>query len=120
MSARNAMYHRCTVQRNRSHLSDHTDTWGGDSSPLWYDYLTNVSCKFWFKRAVTFTGSSGERQNNETTRFLILPITTVITAQDRILVVTDRRSKVVADGPMRIDSIGARVDHLQLQLVLIT
>lgn len=142
MTARNAMTHRCTIQRDASHDArpavwtpdspiltpdgpvvgvDPRDEWGGDAAPQW-DAIpteTTVPCRYWYDDSVSI--QDGEKRILAATRYLQLPIDTDVTDDDRILVVTDRRGRVLAQGPMRIDSLGAHErDHLVAKLVAIT
>lgn len=114
MSARNSMTHRCDIQRNSS-LGGNTDPWGNDAADDWGPHLTDVSCRFWFRDAQTIY--DGQKQVELTTRMLILPLETDVTEDDRVLNVRDRRDRELADGPMRIDSIGNRDGYIVLVLV---
>lgn len=114
MSARNAMVHRCNVERDAS-LDTQTSPWGGDPPPDWDLHLTDLHCRFWFDSGQT--KYDGQKQVEITTRKLVVPLGTDITEDDRIVSVRDRRGRVVADGPMRIDSVGDREDHRVLRVV---
>lgn len=121
MTARNAMYHRCTIERDASHSGPTPDDWGNDQPAVWQDVATqtSISCRFWYDDSATIM--DGERRILTTSRMLLLPIDTDVTDDDRIGDITDRRGRVLAKGPMRIDSIGPHErDHLVAKLVEIT
>jgi hypothetical protein len=114
VSARNAMTHRCTVQRNSS-LGGGTDPWGNDAASDWDPHLAGLSCRFWFAGGQTIY--DGQKQVELTTRMLLVPEGTDITEDDRIVSVLDRRGRELADGPMRVDALGRRDGHLVATLV---
>jgi hypothetical protein len=120
MTARNAMTHRCTIQRDASHSGTVRDEWGGDQPPEWAATTTEtVSCRYWYAESATIM--DGQRNIITTARMLLLPIDTDVTDDDRIGDITDRRGRVLVEGPMRIDSLGAHErDHLIAKLVRIT
>lgn len=114
MSARNAMTHRCDVQRDASR-GDGGNDWGGDPAPDWQTHLDELHCRFWFESGQTIY--DGTKAVELTTRKLIVPWGTDITEDDRIVSVRDRRNRELADGPMRVDTVGNRDGHLVLSLV---
>lgn len=115
------MVHRTTIQRDASMSAAVVkDEWGGDQAPNWAaTTTTTVSCRYWYDDSATIM--DGERRILTTARMLLLPIDTDVTDDDRIGDITDRRGRVLAAGPMRIDSIGPHErDHLVAKLVRIT
>lgn len=119
MTARNAMVHRCTIQRNASDDTGLRDEWGGDEPAAWSDgTVANVSCFYTYEDSTTTM--DGEKNVFTTRRMLLLPFGTDVTQDDRVSDITDRRGRVLADGPMRIDQLGVHgTDHLVAQLVRI-
>jgi hypothetical protein len=109
--ARMSMRHRCTIQRN---LSDGTesDDWGQDALPDWATIATDVPCRAWYERVGTQTIQDGEKLAELTVRRLMLPYTTDLDEDDRIVNVTDRLGRELFDGPMRIDTLDRREGHM--------
>lgn len=115
-ATRNTMTHRCMIERDSTHGGVGEDPYGNDAVPAWTDTtLTEVHCRFWHENTRTvFTGSE---QLEVERRKLVVPVDTDVTEDDRIAEVRDRRGRLLAAGPMRIDSIGHRRDHLVLVMV---
>lgn len=121
MTARTAMVHRTTIQRDASMASSVVkDEWGGDQAPAWTPTSSvEVSCRYWYDDSATIM--DGERRILSTARYVQLPIDTDVTDDDRIGDITDRAGRLLCRGPMRIDSIGPHErDHLVAKLVEIT
>lgn len=112
--SRTAMTHRCTIERDVNH-GDNADPWGNDEPASWTDSREDIPCRFWFEDATTVI--DGTKASEMTTRKMILPKGTDVTEDDRILSVTDRLGNAVADGPMRIDSVGHRMGHVVVTMV---
>lgn len=108
------MVHRCTVQRDAS-VGAGGDPWGNDQAPAWSDHLVDLPCRFWFEEGRTI--KDGDQQIELTKRKLVVPDFTDITEDDRVFNVRDRRGRELADGPMRVDSVGRRDGHLVAWLV---
>lgn len=113
MSARAQMTMRATVQRDSSKEGD-PDSWGHSEEPDWDDHLEDVPCRVWFnsEREVT----DGQKTAAIEDRRAIMPLGTDVTEGDRIANVTDRLGAELFDGPIRIESVGRRQDHLALML----
>jgi len=109
--ARRHMTHRATVERD-ANLGAGSTGWGSDPSPSWSANLTDQPCWYWFAETDSRTNVSGESLVAFTTRKVIFPLGTDIEETDRISTITDRQGVEVADGPMRITSIGRRSNHL--------
>jgi hypothetical protein len=112
MTSRTSMIHRCDIRRDAGRAV--TDPWGDAGQPDYVAYLTGVSCYFWYGGSQTVM--DGARQLEIIQLNLILPLGTAVTADDRIEQVLDRRGRVVKSGPMRIDSLGSRSEHMVLSL----
>lgn len=113
MSARATMRHRALIERNNSDQAP-DDSWGGEPEPDWKPHLQNLPCKTWFKAGREVTDIKVVAVED---RRMIVPLGTDITELDRVARVTDRRGvRVLFDGPARIESVGARADHLELTL----
>lgn len=112
--ARLSMTNRCDVQRDANY-GQSEDAWGNDDPASWQSHLTSLPCRFWFDG--TETVIDGVKGTEVTTRKLIVPAGTDITEDDRIVSVKDRLGVELADGPMRIDSVGHRSGHIVVTLV---
>lgn len=108
------MTHRCDIQRDSS-AGLGTDPYGNDPTPAWGAHLTDLPCRFWFEEGKTVI--DGDKATELTIRMMIVPAGTDVTEDDRVLNVTDRLGASLADGPMRIDSVGHRQGHLVLRMV---
>lgn len=112
MTTRTAMVHRCDIQRDAGRLSE--DKWGDQADPQWADHLTDVHCYYWYGQQQTVI--DGSRTLEVAGMFLVLPHDTDLTADDRIEAVLDRRGRTVKSGPLRIDSLGSRSEHMIAKL----
>lgn len=112
--ARSSMRHRCTIQRDANHGGG-TDPYGGDAAASWAALHTSLACRYWFSAARTVI--DGKLQTEIKTRMMLVPTGTDVTEDDRVLSVTDRLGNEIADGPMRIDSVGRREGHIVLTMV---
>ena len=115
VSARVALVHRTTILRS----TGTTDAWkhqAADYTP----HATDVSCRGWVYAARlaaedAASGGGGRTANSIEDRRLILPLDTDVTENDRIGDVTYRGATIIG-GPMTIDAIIPRTDHLELLL----
>lgn len=110
MSARTLMRHRCTIQRNIAA----PNSWNNPGTPGWDQHITDQPCHAWFNSGRTLT-PAGEEVSVLDIR-LLLPKGTDVLDTDRIENVLDRRGNVVMAGPLIIDAIGPRKDHIALTL----
>jgi len=108
------MTHRCTIERDGTRGTG-TDPYGNDPAPSWATHLSGLVCRFWFDSGSTVI--DGDKAVEVTKRMLIVPAGTDVTEDDRVVSVTDRLGEVLADGPMRIDSVGHRQGHIVLTMV---
>lgn len=118
MSARGTMHMRAHVQRD-ANVGQGGGTWGQDSPPVWQDHILALPCRFWFDDTArnTQTVKDGDKDVVMSGRKLIVPEGTDIREDDRVVSIVDRLNRELADGPMRIDTVGRRKGHLILQLV---
>lgn len=112
--ARASMTHRCLIERDASRLTS-ADPYGQPEAARWEGHLTNLPCRWWYEGSKTVVGDGTQKEVS--TRKLIVPLGTDVTADDRIAWVHDQRGRTVADGPMRIDEIGNRADHVVLKMI---
>ena len=117
MSARESMTHRCRIDRDAS-LAAAPDPYGAPGLPVWAQHLTDIPCRWWYEG--TRTVLDGGSQKEISRRKLICPLGTDVTEDDRIAWVHDQRGRELAEGPMRIDSVGLRADHMVLTMVEVT
>lgn len=90
------------------------DPHGGKGTPDWRPHIDNLPCRTWHQSGREVT--DGDKVVVVQDRRMIVPLGTDVTAADRIAVVTDRLGAEVFTGPMRIESVGQREDHLELLL----
>lgn len=90
------------------------DDWGGSPEPDWKPHLVDLPCRVWFQsgREVTSPDKTAVIED----RKAILPVDADVTEGDRLRSVTDRRGREIQPGPMRIESVGRKDDHLLLAL----
>lgn len=109
MSARGTMTHRAKIERPTTG----TDSWGNPGAPVWNTHLADLPCRAWFQKGRELVGDLNVVIED---RRMVCPRDTDIVEGDRVAEVKDRRSRLVFDGPMRIESVGRRKDHLALML----
>ena len=114
--ARRSMTHRATVERDANY-GGLANNWGDDSVPDWQTHLASQPCHFWFEERFSGPSVDASRSVTLTRRRMIVPESTDITENDRVLIIKDRQGDTIADGPMRIDSIGRRQGHLTITLI---
>lgn len=104
------MVHRCTVER----ATAGTDAWGNPAIPAWATHLPALPCRAWYSagREVTDAGKTAVVED----RRMIVPRDTDVREDDRVAAVTNRKGEMLFPGPMRIESVGRRRDHLDLHL----
>lgn len=118
MSARNVMTHRTTIRRDTTHGGAGEDPYGGDGVPTWTTTTTgDVSCRFWHES--TRTVMDGNEATEVEVRKVMLPVGTDVTEDDQLGDVRDRRGRLIAQGPMRIDGLGRRLDHIIVTSVVV-
>jgi hypothetical protein len=111
MSARSTMTHRTTIERDQAGADS---SWGGTATPDWQPLLTGQPCRLWFKagRQVVDGAKTAAIEDFR----LLLPVDVDVTTRDRVGSVTDRLGRVIMEGPMLIDTVGRRRDHLAVML----
>lgn len=100
---------RCSIER-----SVQIPDGGGGTSQSWVTSYAGLPCAWW--------AESGDEQViggqvvRRTMDRLLIPVGTVVTPRDRVTSVKDKQGDLIADGPIRIDSVNRRRDHLELRL----
>jgi hypothetical protein len=114
MGARATMRERATIQRDASQAAE-SGRRGQKPEPDWQDHLTAVPCHVWFNAGREIVGTDNAVVED---RRMLVPKGTDVTESDRVSAVTDRRGNALEgfDGPMRIETVGARADHLVVYL----
>jgi Phage head-tail joining protein len=107
MNTRFFMKYRATIQRV-TRTSDN----GGGYSDSWSSSSPNVPCFAWTlgTREVILSGRPGVQN----TRVVLMSKSTDIQEGDRLVSVNNRQGVVVFDGPLVVDSVDERPDHLRL------
>lgn len=109
MTARSQMWMRCSLERNVE-----TSDGGGGTTQSWVSSYTDLACVWWAEAGdERVIGGQVVRRNMDR---LLVPLNTGVTARDRVSGVRDRLGNRIADGPMVIDSVNRRRDHLELRL----
>jgi hypothetical protein len=103
------MRQRCAFQR----LFEIPDS-GGGFNDAWSDYLTDVPCRTWWVSGTEV--AVGSRIEYASSQILLVPLDTNVTTADRVARITRRDGTLLVDGPLNIESIGRRPDHLHLVL----
>lgn len=111
MSARQRMRQRATVERQ---MQTQRDDFGGRGTPDWRTHITELPCHLWQKSGREV--ADGQKVVAVDDRRMIVPLGTDVTTKDRIALVTDRLGTELFEGPMRIESVARRADHLELML----
>lgn len=114
MPARSAMTHRATIQRD---MQSSTDEYNQPGRPQWEDHLVAHPCRAWFRSGREIQDGQKIASVNELS--VIVPKGTDVTPGDRLDEVADRRGNVIFQGPVRIESIGQRRDHIALTLQVV-
>lgn len=118
MSARDAMRQRTTIERLAAPPAPpgEQDEWGGQPTPsaaTWNVLAAGVPVWSWstLEREVL-----GEKAAVVEDLRAIVPRGTDVTERDRLNGITDRRGNVVRPGPLMIEAVVNRRDHLELVL----
>lgn len=111
--ARGAMRQRCVIERDMA--AGGTDAGGNPAEPDWQPHLYDLPCRAWFSAGRELAGQVNAVIED---RRMIVPREADVTEGDRVAAVTDRRGIPVPEfkGPMRIEAVGGRSDHLALYL----
>lgn len=105
------MTQRATIERD---MAAGTDDWGNPLEPVWSTHLTGVPCRTWFTTGREVSGP--EKTAVVEDRRLIVPLGTDVTEADRVAQIADRQGTVLHSGPIAIEKVGRREDHLDLML----
>lgn len=107
MNTRSVMRYRTVIERKTS-TSDNAG--GFDES--WNAVQSDVPCYAWYVSSRTAVLS--DRPSASEIRFVLVPYGTDIHIGDRLAAVTTRLATVIFDGPLIVDAVGEREDHLAL------
>jgi hypothetical protein len=107
MPARTLMTQRASTERG----ADVSDG-GGGYAEVYTPLLTDVPCR-WAPISNAETLFSSQMGTNPTGR-LFMPLGMDVSETDRIVAVTDRRGRPLAYGPLRVEAVIRRQDHLEL------
>jgi hypothetical protein len=105
------MIHRCTIERNT--VASLVDDYKNPVPPQFEALYTDVPCRGWLY--IGRTADDGKTVVVEDRRILV-PLGTDVTERDHISSITDRLGAELFTGPMRIDHVGVRKDHLVLSV----
>jgi head-tail adaptor len=109
VNARSQMRMRCTIERS----ADVSDT-GGGWTQGWTTVASGVPCHWWAVAGQEIV--VGDQVVRGATDRMIVPLNTDVSARDRVATVTDRNGNQIVAGPVLIDAVLRRRDHLALQL----
>jgi Phage head-tail joining protein len=107
MSTRSIMTQRAAIERNTP-VSDG----GGGYNDSWAEIASAVPCRAWAPSARTVVFS--DRPGVQDTRIVLMTKDTDVHEGDRLTSINDRKDNQVFDGPLIVDSIITRADHLSL------
>jgi hypothetical protein len=107
MSARQHMTQRAGTQRPVE-----TSDGGGGVTETYVSYLTAVPC-WWSPISNAETIFSSQMGTNPTGR-VYMPRATDIDERDVITSVVDRQGTMIMDGPLRVEAVIKRLDHLEI------
>lgn len=117
MPAAHSMIHRCDLERDEGSAG----TWG-EKAPSWTAYLSAVHCRAWHQPTAGPERSTEAGHDRAAVEVMgiIVPVATAITDNSyryRIASagVTDRAGNTLMVGPIGIESILRRKDHLALR-----
>lgn len=105
------MTQRATVERQ---MQSGRDDFGGKGRPDWRAHLTDLPCCVWQTGGREVT--DGDKVVTIDDRRMIVPLGTDVTTSDRIGGITDRLGVEIHAGPIRIESVARRRDHIELML----
>lgn len=108
------MAHRCVVERD---MAVGQDDWGDAPEPDWQVHLDDQPCFVWYERGLEV--HDGRKTASIDNCRAIVPIGTDLANEDRLVRVNDRRGREVVSGPLRVESIGRRRDHLDVTLEVV-
>jgi hypothetical protein len=102
---------RATIERNLSAR----DSYGGEAPADWQPHIRECPCHVWYDTATEIV--DGRKTAVREIRKAIFPIGTDVTEADRLADVYDRTGRrLLFAGPLRIEAVGRRPDHLAATL----
>lgn len=107
MKPRSVMNHRTVIERKTP-----TSDTGGGYTEEWASVQENVPCHAWTVGAQEIVQSA--RPDVVKTRLVLMPNTIDVQTGDRLAPITDRKGKVLFDGPLLVDGIGEHPSYNQL------
>lgn len=107
MRAVNTMTYRTAIERDTL-----TTDGGGGFTEQWDTSSADVRCRAWYQ-AGQYLVLEGRPQMIDV-RIVLVPLGTDVKEGDRLPAVTDRKGKVIFDGPLMVDAVGEFPDHLRL------
>lgn len=108
---RSMMIHRANIERNGT---SSTDDWGQPGIPVFASLATDVPCRAWSQRR--------DERNDEKKFALVetircsMPLDQDVTEDDQIAQIADRAGVVIFAGPLRIDTIQYKIQHIEMDL----
>lgn len=114
MTARGKMTMRAVIERD---VSEGTDDWGNPTEPDWEADEDATPCLMYVRAGAGQVGRvviDTEKTAVLEDRRAIVPLDTDVSTADRIARVEDRAGTVLFAGPMGIDAVHRRRDHLEL------
>lgn len=119
VSSRVALTHRATIERDVNAFGE-ADAYGNPLAPSWQTHLEELPCRAWAAGSVQGGGGREIADARKTVvvldRRMVVPLGTDVTEADRVAEVTERGTVVLA-GPMAIEAVLHRPDHIELVLV---
>lgn len=110
---RSIFRHRCLIERDAAVK----DEFGAEVAADWQPHVEDQPCRYWQRdaRGDPEATNAGRTVVVEDIK-LFVPLSTDVTAADRIGAVTNRLGAVIAEGPLRIDSVGIKPKFKELLL----
>lgn len=108
------MDQRCTIER-RTVVSDG----GGGQTETWAPAAANVRCRSWYGDGRGQEETVGDRTSEIIDRRVMLPASTDVRHEDRLVNVTDRAGATVF-AEARIDALRRYRSHLELLVTEVT
>lgn len=103
------MTQRTMVQRDVSVI---TDDWNNEGEPDWATHLPDLPCRSWYSAGKE--SIDGRKEAVLEDRRVVVPLGSDVTPSDRLEGITDRRGRTLVAGPLAVQTVGRRDDHLVL------
>jgi len=107
MKTRHIMTYRTSVER-----VTRTSDGGGGFTDTWNVVVSNLPCYAWYVAGVEIAAAYGIEVID--TRVVLVPLATDVHAGDRFSSVNDRKGTVLFGGPLMVDNVGERIDHMMV------